>query len=181
MKVLTIHEVQDNMLNLDLSEFDILTFDDGLYSQYKNYEHFLKFNKPMYFFISTGIVCPEETFQNQEVVTSEIAHEHYFDYGDFTNYMKWSQIKEISERPNCFIGGHGHSHVTLKYAPIDVQASMTSNETLIMIEEFKRHGIEINSFCFPYNFAAIGWRHYLKKVGIDKFFGQERTDIRELL
>jgi len=38
-KVLMIHEVTENLFNLPLENY-ILTFDDGLYSQYYHFKHF---------------------------------------------------------------------------------------------------------------------------------------------
>jgi hypothetical protein len=180
MKTVMIHHVHDWMLDLDLSKFDLLTFDDGLYSQYKNIKHFAKFNKPMLFFISTGQICQEETFQNEEVISCDRAHELFFDYGDRTNYMKWSQIQEIKEMPNCSIGGHSHSHPYLRNASPEMQAASANYDIIEMMSEFNKHNIVIDSFCFPYNFEAIGWRHYLKKLNVEKFYGAERTPIEDL-
>ena len=41
LRILEIHQVYKEIEDLDLSNFDIFTFDDGLYSQYKNIEIFL--------------------------------------------------------------------------------------------------------------------------------------------
>lgn len=180
MKVLMIHEVHDWMLDLDLSEFDILTFDDGLYSQFKNIEHFKKFNKPMKFFISTGQICAEETFQNNNTVSCDKAHELFFDYGDRTNYMKWSQIHELNVNDQITIGGHSHSHPYLRNTKPEMQAAVANYDIIEMMREFEKENISIDSFCFPYNFEAIGWKHYLKKLGIENFYGAERTPIETL-
>ena len=180
MKTLMIHEVHPWMLELDLSEFDVLTFDDGLYSQYKNYKHFLKFNKPMYFFICTGSICPDETYQNNEVISCDDAHELFFDYGDRTNYMRWSQIKEIHQTENCFIGGHSHYHPHLRNHKMLDQTLLIKADVQEMMAEFKKNDIKIDSFCYPYNYQAMGWQHYTQKHGVNKYFGSERTPIEDL-
>jgi peptidoglycan/xylan/chitin deacetylase (PgdA/CDA1 family) len=180
MNTLMIHEVNDWMLDLDLSSFDVLTFDDGLYSQYKNIDHFKKFNKRMYFFICTGSVCPEETFQNKEVISCDKAHELFFDYSDRTNYMKWSQIKEIYNTENCFIGGHSHYHPYLNNNKLIDQSSIVKSDVEMMMNEFKQQDIKINSFCYPYNFESYAWSAWLAEHKVFTFFGKERTPIEDL-
>ena len=180
MKVVMIHEVYDWMLNIDLSDFDVITFDDGLYSQYTNHKHFLKFNKPMHFFISTNIICPEEVFQNKEVFSCRQSHEYYFNYGDLTNYMKWSQIKEIERTKNCFIGGHSHAHIDLRKSQIKDVYNSVRAECELMLKTFKQQNIDITSFAYPYNFNALGYESTLRSKGINQFFGHERTAIEEL-
>lgn len=177
VKTLMIHEVDDWMLELDLSDYDVLTFDDGLFSQYNNYKHFLKFSKPMYFFISTDIVCPEDVEQNREVVPCSEAHRRYREQGCLEDYMKWSQIQELNTITNCFIGGHGHTHQRLKGKPMVTTYIITKNECRDMCNKFSEHNITIDSFCFPYNEDIIGYRPYLKREGVDKFFGNERISI----
>ena len=180
MKTLMIHDVQPWMLDLDLSNFDVLTFDDGLYSQYNNLEHFLKFGKRMYFFICTGCICPEETKQNNEVLSSKYAHELFFDYGDKTNYMKWSQIHEINKLKNCYIGGHSHYHPYLNNNKLIDQSLIVKSDVEMMLKEFKQQDIKIDSFCYPYNFESFAWAAYCVPNKINTFFGKERTPIEDL-
>lgn len=179
MKILMIHEVRKWMLDLDLSEYDIITFDDGLYSQYYYYKHFLKFNKPMYFFISTKITCPEKTFQNEVFPRCDIAHQEFFENGVKRNYMKWSQIKEIYNTKNCFIGGHSHNHYRLKDKSLRESVKICQADINEMLREFRYNDIEINSFCFPYNEDIMGYRAALKDHKIT-YFGNERIAIEEL-
>lgn len=177
---LMIHEVQDWMLDLDLSNFKTITFDDGLYSQYKHYNHFLKFNVPLYFFISTDIVCPENEIQNNEIISCEKAHIEYFTNNNKKNYMKWSQIYEIYNTPNCFIGGHSHTHKRTKILPIKEQIFTTKIETEQMMENFNKNGIIIQSFCYPYNEESIGYKNVLKEFNVTDFFGKNRIPIESL-
>lgn len=180
-KILEIHEVHDWMLELDLSEFDILTFDDGLYSQYKHFKHFLKFDGPKYFFISTDIVCTDEKLQNKELISCRDAHKNYRVGDDKSAYMTWDQIKEISEYTNCFIGGHSHTHPKLEGTRLVDQMHTAMFETKIMIKNFKQNDIIINSFCYPYNYPAPGYKLLLnKKYNVNEIFGDGRTSIEEL-
>lgn len=172
-----VHEVEDWMLDLDLSNYDILTFDDGLLSQYINYKHFLQFSKPLYFFISTDIVCGEDVKQNRDVVSCSDAHKSYREDKDKSYYMRWSQITEIYNTPNCFIGGHGHTHVRLENKNLGSLYQIIKSECDNMCSVFSDNNITIDSFCFPYNKSIIGFEPYLNKQGIINFFGNGRIPI----
>lgn len=172
-----IHEVRSWMLDLDLSNFDVITFDDGLATQYKHYKHFLKFAKPLYFFISTDIICDGE--QDQNVIACAEAHEFSRRY-DNRHYMTWEQIKEINKTQNCFIGGHSHTHPRLKQLGIRQQYTRAKKEVFEMRKEFLKQDIEIKSFCYPYNEEVIGYASELKRIGITEIFGKERIAIEEL-
>lgn len=181
MNVVMIHEITDDILKLDLSNFDIITFDDGLATQYKFYKHFLQFNKPLYFFISTNIVCSETDEQTFDVISCSAAHELFFEEDCTKHYMKWSQIKEIYHTENCFIGGHSHNHFKIREMPLKMQIDVISDDNIEMMHEFQRNNIIINSFCYPYNDEILYYKHSLKKFNITNFFGKERIKIETLL
>jgi hypothetical protein len=180
VKTLMIHDVRDWMLKLDLSDFDVITFDDGLYSQYKHYKHFLQFGKPLYFFVSTDIVCPEREQQVKETVDSKTAHDLYFKEGNRKFYMKWSQIKEIYNTEGCHIGGHGHTHKRLRGEPLVWAYQTVKDECENMLNTFKEHNISIDSFGFPYNEDIFGYRPTLKVEGVKDFFGNERIRVEDM-
>jgi hypothetical protein len=179
-RVLMIHEVEDWMLGIDLSEYDVITFDDGLYSQYKHYKHFLQFSKPLYFFISTDIVCHKDVEQDESVVPCREAHERYR-RGDITSYMTWEQIKTLQYK-GCIIGGHGHTHMRFKSSVKGIQKIYwkIKGECKTMMDTFNQQGISINSFCFPYNEDVFGYRPTLKEYGVKDFFGNERIQIEHM-
>lgn len=168
-----IHEVNNNVLSKDLSNFDIITFDDGLYSQYLNLEHYKKLPQPKIFFISTNIVCPEDTKQSIEPLYCADAHKKAFE-GNFENYMKWSQIIEIYNTPNCFIGGHSHNHTKLHTLKENIE------DTKIMIKVFKSKNISIENYCYPYNFAQSLRKLSVNRYGITNIFGGERIAVESL-
>lgn len=110
--VVEIHEMNDETIRkiLSLPKKDlVLTFDDGLYTQYKYLDDLLSIHVPKYFFISTNIVCSRFTEQSKEYIHCADAHKKAFS-GNKENYMTWSQIKTIEKMSNCFIGGHSHFH-----------------------------------------------------------------------
>lgn len=155
MKALMIHEVEPWMLDmdLDLSEFDVITFDDGLKSQYLNYEHFARYGKPMIFFVINN---PK----------------------DDREYMSWDEIEELHGLYE--IGGHSYSHPDLRNMPLELQYMTVKEEAINMLNDFKQRGIEIKSFCFPFNHEALGYKTILSKFGIENFYGGERTPIEDL-
>ena len=176
-----IHEVEEWMLDIDLSEYDVITFDDGLFSQYKHYKHFMSFGKPMYFFISTDIVCPEDVEQDESVVSCREGHRRY-EKGDKTPYMTWAQIKTLQHN-GCIIGGHGHTHLRVKKGGRGIQKTYwkIKGECKRMVETFKHHEIEVDSFCFPYNDDVFGYRPTLKEYDVKNFFGDERIPIENII
>lgn len=178
--IVMIHEVHDWMLGLDLSQY-IITFDDGLYTQYKHLKHFLNFKTEKYFFVSTNIVNPIFTEQENDVIACSTAHKDFFTTGNTAPYMNWDQIREIAQSPNCFIGGHSHEHKDLRgNKDLKIVYEHLKNDTNKMLETFQREGIRVDSFCFPYNYEAPLYKEILKKEGIRTFFGKERIAIEEL-
>lgn len=178
-KILMVHEVKPEFLDLDLSEFDIITFDDGLYSQYLYREHFLKFNIPLIYFISTGIICPEDKEQIIDIECSE-AHRKWFCNKDSSPYMKWSQIKELNNIPGCKIGGHSHQHLKHEKGLVKLYNEL-STDTSTMINEFKKNNINnINTFAYPYNKEEPLYRTILDRAGIKYVYGKGRIPIESL-
>jgi len=173
--VLMIHEFKKDFLDLPLEDY-ILTFDDGLYSQYLFLDELLKIDTEKYFFISSGIVCEEDIKQDNTYITSYDAHKKAFK-GNFTNYMKWSQIKEINNKKNCYIGGHSHYH---NIGTADcVECIIKDNRS--MIYEFIKHLERIPiDFCFPYNYTTPLYKEILTLKGIENFYGSERININDI-
>lgn len=51
-----------------------------------------------------------------------------------------------------------------------------------MFNEFKKHNIKINSFCFPYNFEFSFYKKLIKLYDKNiRFFGENRVPIETLL
>lgn len=174
-----IHEIEPWMLDLDLSEYDEITFDDGLFTQYQHYKHFLKFNKPLVFFISTNIICHDK--QNKNFITSSQAHELFFKNNDTSYFMTWEQIKEIYLTANCYIGGHSHNHFRYDNLNIRDLYFQLKTDTENMIQEFKKQNIKISKFCFPYNKEYPLYKYILTDLDIKEFYSNERIDIKKEL
>ena len=180
--VLMIHEVCDWMLKLPLQDY-ILTFDDGLFSQYWHFDHYIR-NIPTQkiFFISSGIVCPEEHAQTSLFPSCVEAHHKAFN-GNFEDYMKVSQIRELMADPWVVIGGHSHNHqrlMTIKSLPDRVAAMRRDTQDMVAwFNDVLR--VQLTTFCYPYNddiqklYPAM-----LKQYGITDFYGKERIAIETL-
>lgn len=172
--VLTIHEVNDDIFNLPLHEY-ILTFDDGLYTQYMYIDQLLDIDTPKYFFISTNIVAKPTTVQSTEYIKCHDAHNKFFHEGCLDHYMNWSQIKEIGAYDNCTIGGHGHGHKFNFAGKSDIIKDITQ-----MMSAFTEQNISIKDYAFPYNNTNLTYKEVLKKLGVRQFFSDERKDINEI-
>lgn len=175
-QVLMIHEVNKNIFKLPLENY-ILTFDDGLYSQYHFLEDFKKVKTQKIFFISTNIICNSD--QSKEIINCVSAHEKAFK-GNKENYMTKEQILEIMNSPDCEIGGHSHFHKKIgHFEKLKSKADHINEDTELMMDWFKK---ELNfiptKFCFPYNDNLNGlYNILLKKHKFKEFFGRERISV----
>jgi len=182
-KIIEIHEVNletiKKIIKLDLKNC-ILTFDDGLQSQWEFIDDLIALDVPKIFFISTDIVCDRLDNQSREYISCSDAHKKAFN-GDKENYMTWSQIKTISKLPNCYIGGHSHNHKLYQVSPLKKLYKNLIEDSEKMIEEFNKKNIKIKSFCFPYNESYDDlYKIILIKKDIKYFYGRERTKIEDI-
>lgn len=181
-EILMIHEVDDSLFSrIDLEKY-ILTFDDGLATQWKYFDEFKKVNTEKYFFFSTGIVCPEEEEQDFSFIECGIAHKKFFEIHVSKHYMKFSQLKEIQHTKNCFLGGHGHAHIKFYSIKSRTEKMKLMNlDTLMMLQIFKEKlDFVPEYFCFPYNWSDDFYVQLLIKHNFKKLFGQERINANML-
>jgi len=164
LKVLEIHEITEPILNLDLSGFDIFTFDDCLYSQYKYYDFFKSFKKPMFYFLSTAIYRRNES---PKLMRCDIAHKQAILEHDCSGYMSLDEIHEIAN--NEIIGLHGQNHLYLNNLKKIDQLKVCYSETDAMVFDFKKLGLTPEYFQAPYNFQSF-YPNFLKKYNIFKTF-----------
>lgn len=177
--VLMIHEVREWMFELPLENY-ILTFDDGLYSQYYYFDKFKAIDTPKIFFISTDIVCEGE--QSNTFPACYVAHDRYRN-GIKSDYMTIEQIIEIMQDPNSSIGGHSHTHTPLENFRLQQAYQHMKHDTELMLEWFDtKLNHKPKQFCFPYNrdFGGL-YRTILKEYGFTEFYGSERIAIESLL
>ena len=194
-KVLSIHEITPEILAIPkevLSEY-VLTFDDGLYSQYVHREHFSSIPTSKVYFISPGILHRGKEPQ-QSLISSAKAHEVFFDpSGISLAFMTLEQVKHLKSYPNTIIGGHSFMHfkesVIESEAPshkglLEYKFTVMKEDTEKMVQWFdKELKQKVNYFCYPYNNTYNGlYTAVVQKLHkIPSVFGDERILIEDLL
>ena len=176
MKVLMVHEVTDEILRIPKSkflDFDLITFDDGLYSQFLNREFFYALDIPLVYFISSSIICPESEEQSKKPIGCHEAHSLFFEHKNLKHYMKMSQIRTLQSE-GCEIGTHNHRH---KYYT-DFDDFKKNFET--SIEYFESYKLKISKYCSPYNQVYKLGELYVKSRGFE-YFGLGRIAIEALI
>lgn len=192
-KILMIHTFKKEYLEYKLDDY-IITFDDGLYSQYQGSLDLIKKfpNIKIIIFISTGII---HTGENQTNNNSGIAHNLFFAHGITQDFLTLEQISELSKIPNITIGLHGHNHLNINW----IRAQNSLKDSVIkwkddflnmfqVLEEWKLKNIINNDiyYCTPYNiyhplFHPMMITYFKKQYTQDLIvLGSGRTTIEEL-
>lgn len=176
-----LHEINeavlDKLLKISSPNY-ILTFDDGLYSQYYYWPEIKKIPVKKIFFISSGILSNGQ--QSTTFPTCQEAHEKAFN-GNFEDYMTTDQVKELLEDPLVEVGGHGHSHKHPNLFTTEVsKIQYILEDTRKMMSWFSSQlGFFPTSFCFPYNddFNKMYSGILRTKFGITDFYGRGRLEL----
>lgn len=179
--LLMIHEFCEDYLNLPLKNY-ILTFDDGLYTQYLFLEELLKLNTPMIFSISTNLICPEDRKQDPKFISCKNALLRTF-HDKFDPYMKWNQIEEIFNTENCYIAAHGHLHMKISHLKsLNERVAFIKEDTEKMLSLFKEKlDFRPDMFCFPFNLKNPFYKGLLEtNYGFKTFLGDERLPLEIL-
>ena len=130
----------------------LLTIDDGFLSFYKNAWPILKEEEiPFILFVST-----------REVGSS--------------NYMNWSQIREISKENFVEIGNHSHSHEYLVDENIEIIESDIQKSIDIFNKELGENSV---FFSYPFGEYSINFKNIIKSLGFKYAFGQHSGVIDE--
>jgi peptidoglycan/xylan/chitin deacetylase (PgdA/CDA1 family) len=173
MKILELHEITERHLSEDYSSYDVITFDDGMYSQYYYREFYLSLKKPLIYFISSGII--HTGLEQSKDIDCVTAHKNYFNNNDTSSYMTLEQIKELSVVSE--IGGHGHHHTHLSGLSLKEMFNKFKIDTEIMINYFENNNIKIKSYCYPYNFVPPFGNAFLKSKDIQNIYGTGRCTL----
>jgi len=180
-QVLMIHEIKEDYFKLPLANY-VLTFDDGLYSQFYYLKEFERIKTEKIFFISTGIICKE--IQSAKFITCQEAHRKFFEEGRTEDYLTLDQLLELKHTSGFEIGGHGHRHLDFREINDNIVNVLLKlkRDTEDMQNFFSKDlKIRPTKFCFPYNKEVFGYRRMLKNNGFTDFYGSERIDINSLL
>ena len=191
--VLCIHEVTPAILGIPKETLEqyVLTFDDGLYSQYLHWELFSDIPTTKIFFISPAQLT-EGLRPQIPNITSSLAHANFFGEGDTSAFMTKKQVQKLKLH-GAIIGGHSFQHyreqnlVTDVKGPITLEAKFRflKEDTQKMLDWFAKelHMPEIEHFCFPYNNEYKGLYPSIIKglFNIRNVYGQERISVEALL
>lgn len=177
--VLMIHEVSESLFNLPLKDY-VLTFDDGLYSQYWYFDRFKSIPTEKIYFISSGIICNSP--QSAEFPSCVEAHKKARN-GITEDFMTVTQIKELMQDPLVTIGAHSHNHVELSnISKLPNKVAHIRKDTEQMLNWFKDNlEFRPTAFCYPYNDNLYGiYTGLLKEYGFTSFYGSERIPVETL-
>ena len=184
MRVLMIHEMNYEIMDFlekNVKPSDVLTFDDGLYSQWLFQERILALEVECIFYISTGAVRASDVMPKFEFPTCEEAMERWTRDDDRSAYMSWSEIEDLMITNHSYVGGHGHDHVyDYGEAKVLVLGKMTKDYEKMRVEFAKNLRYTPALYCFPYNktYGVIG-RVFCQKMNLETH--EDRIDIRELM
>lgn len=176
-RIWMIHEVGPWIADVPFAEDDILTFDDGLYSQY-HYRHLYPEINRKIFFVSPYIMARGGK-QVLDIAAPE-AHRRAFEYMDTSAFMTQAQVLELAKIGE--IGGHGYAHLDPHKSSfkrdVELKVSCLTDDTLRMFMAFKDMGIEITKFCFPYNDDDTFLKIILQPYKFE-LFGPGRVDVND--
>lgn len=114
MQYLMIHDIRKEYFDLRLDRY-LLTFDDGLYSQYYYLPLLEDHPAELTFFITTSFIQPGKArplFDGEYIAclkTKKYAYRTFIE-GRYDHFMTVEEIQAIAARPNVKIGVHSHFH-----------------------------------------------------------------------
>ena len=161
MKTIMIHEV-DEYTRYYLKGNEVLTFDDGLLSQYVYRDSFSDFKSIFY-------ICPSFIENGKNDINQKC--------------MTIDQINDLMTYDNFYIGCHSYSHTPLEnFGSLQEKVDYIKKDTEQMTNWFFSNFNTIPTrFCYPYNEDLDGiYEAVLRTYGFTKFHGRERTPIETL-
>lgn len=175
--ILEIHEITPKILDFiknpkNLRGIELLTFDDGLYSQFYYRAAFENLNIDRVYFISSAIICPENVEQQIIDIPCHTAHQMVFNIRDCSAYMKMSQI-QILQNEGAEVGSHSHEHKHFTdFSDFKINLELS-------LKIFKQNNIIIKKYLAPYNHRFLLGDAYVDYIGLKNILGRVR--IEELL
>lgn len=185
--ILMIHEIKKEFFNLNLQNY-VLTFDDGLYSQFYYSNKLNKIPTRKILFITPSLI------QNSNIIRSQFSNtniefpacfeamEKWVKYKDNSDYMTIAELKKIIREYDFEIGAHSYNHNRYP-KKLSEYIKIFKKDTEIMIEWFiKNLNFKPTSYCFPFNVELVLMRSLLiNEFKFNEFFGNDRIDIQGLI
>jgi len=187
-EILMIHEMKEEYFSLDLQNY-ILTFDDGLYSQYYWRNRLQQIPTQKILFIISGRILTSR--QNTLLEDCFKANIRWLNYNDNSNYMILDEVLEMLNL-GFEVGAHSHFHDKIErniFKKLGYKSSLVlkgksfiDRDTNLMLEWFRDNiGFIPDKYAFPYNQKSDILVEYLKNVGFKYFYGSERINIEDLI
>lgn len=184
--IIGIHELDLDTVNKINTNYtnSILTFDDGLYSQFKFKDNLI--NKNRIYFICPDLINVNDE-QNEDFVTCYEAMTTHFKNKSNKYYMNINQIKILISK-GYTIGAHSFYHKHIKYETnsdiikhyvANIKGSLLcikneeyiKNDTEKMINWFKTYlNIQPTKYCYPFNQKTEKLENILKQYGFNEFY-----------
>ena len=185
--LINIHEINQRIMKKIIKVCSdpetILTFDDGLFSQFVFLDELLKLPNKKYFYISTFFIHDSSETQEKFMPCAE-AHQLAKETNNKKYYMTWDQIKIINSSENCFIGMHGHLHIDPdNFNKKDYFGNDWSykKDVTTMIDKFDQHIKGVNNFAWPYNKKDELYLAYLTSINKQEpYIFYDRIDIEDI-
>lgn len=182
---LGIHELNNTVIDLINNSYNeniLLTFDDGLYSQFKYKDNIN--NKNRIYFICPNLINTKEI--NNEDVTCYVAMSKHFYDNSNEYYMKLEHVQTLINE-GYTIGAHSFYHENIKYKlkrklnykNIDMSRSFLSikdenyirKDTELMLNWFNEYlNIKPSYYCYPFNDSNDRLCNILKTYDFTEFF-----------
>lgn len=160
-KTLLIHEITEEILKLPLQDY-ILTFDDGLYSQYYYWPEIEKIKTKKYFFISglyvSTSLLPRRNINHFLPKPDNLFMDCYEARRRFnksngicnSQYMSICEILNI-KGDDVVIGGHGYAHIRDYPTNIINKIKVMKEDVKLMIEWFHmKLNMKPKIYSYPY-------------------------------
>lgn len=188
-----VHEIDARICSEinQINSYDIITFDDALYSQFLYRDKIISKNR--IYFICPSLINNDDI--NESFVTCRDAMSRHFNFNSNEYYMKIDNIKNLMDY-GYKIGAHSYQHRHLKYEKkygnktksllSKIKGSLLcikdydyiKDDTEKLLEWFSNNlGIVPTSYCFPFNQSTDKLISILESFGFKEFYGGERESI----
>lgn len=181
---LVLHETcyyEDDFILGKLNDYDILFFDDCLYSQYvflKNNIDVLKQKQIICVFgFSTGI-HREEDHSPRYYAKCANSHDrvHFGDISAYDNYMSLPELFEICKFDNVFIACHGQFHLQLQSEKLVQRSKKFIDDVKNAHSDLVKFNLNTDIFVYPYAFDdIIGSNLTLRQLGYKFIFANKQN------
>lgn len=172
-----------------INDYDLLFFDDCLYSQYvflkQNNDILKQKNVVCVMGLTTKAIRPENNIPKYDIQSSELhllmnkQIKTYNDVvqGDYINgFMSLSEIYELIQNENIFLAFHGCCHLNLQEEKSKIyQTQIFRRDICDGVEMLKQMNLTTDIFVYPYAYQPFLGNKILTEFGFRYIFAGENT------